>query len=71
MSSLDFATHPELTETIALLKARPRTVTLEDIAKATSVSVSWLTQLASNKITEPSFNKVMRVRDYLNNSAKV
>lgn len=71
MSSLDVASHPELTETIALLKARPRTVTLEDIAKAANVSTSWLTQLISNKISDPSFNKVMRVRDYLNDSAKV
>jgi len=65
MTSLDVATHPELTETLNLLKNRPRTLTLEAIAEGSSVSVGWLGQFARNLIPDPSFNRVMRVRDFM------
>lgn len=65
MTSHDVATHPELTETLNLLANRPRTLTIEAIAEGASVSVGWLSQFARNKIPDPSFNRVMRVRDFM------
>lgn len=65
MTSLDVATHPELDETLKLLTNRPRTLTLEAIAEGANVSVGWLGQFARNKIPDPSFNRVMRVRDFM------
>ncbi len=65
MTSLDVASHPELTETLNLLTNRPRTLTIEAIAEGASVSVGWLSQFARNKIPDPSFNRVMRVRDFM------
>lgn len=65
MTSLDVATHPELDETLKLLTNRPRTLTLEAIAEGACVSIGWLGQFARNKIPDPSFNRVMRVRDFM------
>lgn len=70
MTSLDVATHPELTETLDLLKNRPRTLTLEAIAEGASVSPGWLGHFARNLIPDPSFNRVMRVRDFLRQNIK-
>ncbi|URA06963.1 putative helix-turn-helix domain protein [Xanthomonas phage Pfeifenkraut] len=69
MTSLDVATHPELTETLNLLTKRPRTLTLEAVAEGANVSFGWLSQFARNKIPDPSFNRVMRVRDFLRKQA--
>lgn len=65
MTSLDVATHPELTETLKLLANRPRTLTLEAVADGANVSVGWLSHFARGKIDDPSFNRVMRVRDFM------
>lgn len=67
MTSLDVASHPELQETLNLLANRPRNLTLEAVAEAANVSMGWLSQFARGKIPDPSFNRVMRVRDCLRN----
>lgn len=65
MTSFDVATHPELQDTLNLLTNRPRNLTLEAIAEGASVSLGWLSQFSRNRIPDPSFNRVMRVRDFL------
>lgn len=67
MTSLDVASHPELNETLKLLTDRPRSLTLEAIAEGANVTVGWLGTFARGKIPDPSFNRVMRVRDFLRN----
>lgn len=66
MTSFDVASHPELDETLKLLKNRPRALTLEVIAEGANVSLGWLGQFSRNLIPDPSFNRVMRVRDFMN-----
>lgn len=65
MTSLDVATHPELQETLNLLANRPRTLTLEAVAEGANVTLGWLSMFSRGKIDDPSFNRVMRVRDFL------
>lgn len=65
MTSLDAALHPELQETLKLIDKRPHNLTVKMIAEATDVSVHWLRLLIRGKIPDPSFNRVMRVRDFL------
>lgn len=57
--------HKDLAETLTLLRTRPRTLTLDCIAKDNEVSTEWLTKLMAGKIKEPGFNKVAQLRDYL------
>jgi hypothetical protein len=71
MTSLDAATHPELQELLKLIDKRPHDVTIKLIAEGTDVSVHWLRLLIRGKIPDPSFNRVMRVRDYLRSHPKM
>jgi len=65
MGSFDVASHPELNETLKLLTDRPRSLTLEMVAEGANVTCAWLGMFARGKIADPSFNRVMRVRDFL------
>jgi hypothetical protein len=63
--------HPELQETLKLIDKRPHDLTIKVIAEATDVSVHWLRLLIRGKISDPSFNRIMRVRDYLRSHPKM
>lgn len=51
--------------TMALLNARPRTLTLSTIAQDSGVGHEWLSKLSQGKMADPSVHKVQRVHDYL------
>lgn len=51
--------------TVTLLQNRPRTLTLEVIAKKTNTNIHWLERLARDEIPEPGINKVQRVYKFL------
>lgn len=57
--------HPELVETLDLLKQRPRSLTLEKIASDNEVSEAWLGQVINGTIKDPGFNRVAKLRDYM------
>jgi hypothetical protein len=71
MTSLDASTHPELIEVLGLIDKRPHDLTLKIIAEETDVGVHWLRLLIRGKIADPSFNRVMRVRDFLRSHPKM
>ncbi|QZA70475.1 transcriptional regulator [Erwinia phage AH03] len=52
-------------QTLKLIEDRPRKVLLEDIAEQACVSRSWLMQLISKKITDPSANRLEAVYNVL------
>jgi hypothetical protein len=51
--------------TLELLRTRPRTLTLEQIARDTGIELGWLSKFGSNKIGDPSVNRVEALRNYL------
>lgn len=57
---------PTLTDTtIALLRNRPISLSLETIAADCKVSVSWLNQLMAGKIRGPSADRIQTLYEYL------
>lgn len=57
--------HPELVETLTLLRKRPFTLSIEAIAEGAGVGASWLSQFARGKIEDPSINRTLKVRDFM------
>lgn len=53
------------TETLTLLRNRPRCLTLEEIGKRANVTIHWLERLSQGKINEPGIHKVERVYAFL------
>lgn len=58
-----------LKRTRALLAAKPDTLTFSAIAKATGVSVSWISRFADDKIPNPGVRQVQAIFDYLDDRA--
>lgn len=56
---------PLLDDTLALLKNRPVTLELKQIAKAIDVSPNWLSMLVNNKIDNPGVVSIQKLHDYL------
>jgi len=56
---------PSLASIKAMLANRPKSVTLPEIAKACDVSESWLKQVISGEIKDPSYTKVVAVHDFI------
>lgn len=56
---------PLLDETLILLKNRPVTLELKQIAKAIDVSPNWLSMLVNNKIDNPGVVSIQKLHDYL------
>lgn len=54
-----------LSETLALLKNRPRYLTYEIIELDTKISIRWLTYLAANKVKDPGIKRLEKLRAYL------
>ena len=52
-------------KTVELLKNRPRTLTLEQIAADTKIDIAWLWKFSAGKIKGPSVNRVEVLRNYL------
>lgn len=53
-----------LERTRALLVSKPDTLTYSAIAKATGVSVAWLSRFADDKIPNPGVRQVQAIFDY-------
>ena len=51
--------------TLELFKNLPRDVKNTEVAKATGLTLSWLTDFSKGKITEPSVDKVEKLYRYL------
>lgn len=54
-----------LIKTQELLKNRPRTLTLEQVAVDTGLSIEWLGPFGREKIDDPSVRKVVTLYEYL------
>ena len=54
-----------LKQTQELLNSRPRDLTLSDIATKCDVQVSWLSDLANDKLGDYGVKKVEKVFEYL------
>ena len=54
-----------LDRTRALLKRKPDDLTYSAIAKATGVSVAWISRFADDKIPNPGVRQVQAIFDYL------
>lgn len=54
-----------LDKTVALLAARPRTLTLAAIAAAAGVEKEWLAKFSKGVIADPGVRKVQALHDYL------
>lgn len=48
-----------------LLKKRPDTITLVQIAEDLDLSYSWICKLSSGNLKNPSYQKLQAVHDYL------
>lgn len=59
-----------LDETIILLKNRPVTITLRQIAKDLKVSPNWLSLLVNNEIDNPGIVGIQKLHDYLLNKKR-
>jgi len=58
--------HSELeAKTLELLDNLPRNVDLKDVAAATGLSSSWLTQFATKQLVHPSVGRVETLYNYL------
>lgn len=53
--------------TLQLYAALPRKISNKDIARATGLSLSWLTDFTNGKIKEPSVDKVNKLHNYCEN----
>lgn len=53
------------TETLILLKNRPRILTLADIEEATGIAVGWLQMFSAGKIPDPSVNRIEVLNAFL------
>jgi predicted transcriptional regulator len=51
--------------TRSLLRGAPRELTYTAMAKATGVSVAWISRFADDKIPNPGVNQVQAIFDYL------
>lgn len=60
-----FKIMPLLDETLILLKTRPVTLELKQIAKAIDVSPNWLSMLNKGKIDNPGIVGIQKLHDYL------
>ena len=56
---------PLLDETLFLLKNRPVTLELKQIAQAINVSPNWLSMLNNGKIENPGIVYIQKLHDYL------
>ena len=56
---------PLLDETLFLLKNRPVTLELKQIAQAINVSPNWLSMLHKGHINNPGVAYIQRLHDYL------
>ena len=65
MISIPIRVHPDLTETLLLYNNRHRDLTALIVAEGADVTASWLSQFSRGKIDDPSFSKVMRLREFL------
>lgn len=54
-----------LERTRSLLKHKPSTLTYSAIAKATGVSIAWISRFADDKIPNPGVNQVQAIFDYM------
>jgi hypothetical protein len=61
-------TMPTIDQLIDMLKKRPATVNLSDIATAAGCSESWLNQFIAGKIGKPGYDKICAIVNYLNNN---
>ena len=55
--------------TVTLLKSRSQT--LEEISRATGLSVFWLAKLQSGAFDDPSVNRIQRLYEHLSGTALV
>lgn len=51
--------------TVSLLRNRPRSVTLEQVAEGAQVKKSWLSALLAGDFDDPSANRIQRLYEYL------
>lgn len=56
--------------TLDLFIALPRNIRNTDVAKATGLSVAWITDFTKGKIKEPSVDKVNKLYIYLKSVKK-
>lgn len=59
-----------LDRTRHLVETAPRSVTFTDMAKASGVSVAWVSRFASGRIPNPGIVHVQALHDYLAGLAK-
>ena len=52
-------------ETLKLIKKRPASLELKKIAKELGVSYSWILKFNQDEITNPSYNTLQSLHDYL------
>lgn len=57
--------HPMLSQVKVLLKARPESMTYEQIEADTGITVAWLTRFASSDGTDSSFSRISNLYEYL------
>ncbi|CAA2409812.1 Putative Regulatory protein CII [Xanthomonas phage Suba] len=59
--------HPILIETIARIRRRPCTISIEELAASAGLGVRWVGSFSRSEIADPSFNKVMAIKECLDN----
>jgi len=52
-------------KTLELLQNRNVTLTLLDISVATKISLHWIHKFSTNKIADPSVNRIQTLYEYL------
>lgn len=52
-------------KTLNLLRSRPVSLELKDIADAIEVTPSWLSAFNNGRIADPKYSKLQKLHDYL------
>ena len=52
-------------QTLKLIKHRPASVSIKQIARDTGISYNWLSSFHQEKIPDPKFNRLQTLHDYL------
>ena len=56
---------PLYERTLYLVKNRPYSIKLQELSKATGLSVPWLSEFANEKMSDPSIHRVQKLHDAL------
>ena len=52
-------------QTFKLIQDRPARISLQDIARHTKLDYSWVCKFHSGAITNPTYNRLQKLHDYL------